>query len=235
MISKREKLFFEYSMVKNIFKIFAIFLFGGVGGIIATQLLQPYFVERPVYINQKKEITIQENTALVLAVEKTGKSVIGVKSQTQEGIILEGSGLVVSSDGLIVTLADLVPQNAGSSFSVNGKSVSFQILKRDLKENLALVKINKSDLSTVSFADSNKTRLGERVFLVGVASSSLIVNEGIIRSFDENSIETNILENSNLAGSSLFNIEGQVLGLNTIENGRVISLPISKIKTFLGF
>ena len=100
-----------------------------------------------------------------------------------------------------------------------------------MKENLALIKIDKNNLSTLSFADLEKIKLGERVFLAGVGA----VNEGIIRSFNENLIETNIFEEGRLAGSPLFNIKGEVLGINTISNkGRVLTIPVSKVKTFIG-
>jgi len=139
----------------------------------------------------------------------------------------------------------LVPQGSNPSFFVDGEMASFQILKRDLKENLALIKIEKTNLPTVAFANLEKLKLGERVFLVGmaqppnggwVASPGLVVNEGIVKSFAENYIQTNIFEKIRLQGSPLFNIEGEVLGLNTIDSeGKIITIPISKIKSFSGF
>ena len=237
-------------MVKNILKIIGIFFIGVAGGIFADQILWPYFIERPffyqyrleqspVYVTERKEVTIQENVALKNAIEKVEKVVIGVRTETKLGKFLEGSGLIVTSDGLVVTLADLVPQGSTFSFFVDGEKVHFQILKRDLKENLALVKIEKENLPTVGFANLEKMKLGERVFLVGVifgkAGPQKIVNEGIIKSFAEDFIKTNIFEKYTLAGSPLFNIEGQALGLNTIDlEGKVIAIPISKIKTFIG-
>jgi len=237
-------------MVKNVFKIIGVFILGIFGGIFADQILWPYFVERPlfyqyrleqspVYLTERKEITIQENMALRNAIEKVEKTVIGVRTETQAKKIIEGSGLIITSDGLVVTLAELVPQGSNFSFFVDGQSVHFQILKRDLKENLALVKIEKSNLPIVSFANLEKLKLGERVFLVGVVqppNGGWVVNEGIIKSFSEDFIKTNIFENYLLKGSPLFNIEGEVLGLNTIDKeGKVITTPISKIKTFFGF
>ena len=238
-------------MRKTLFQILAIFILGIFGGIFADQILWPYFIERPlfyqyrleqspVYVTEKKETIIQENTALKNAIEKVEKTVIGVKTKTKTGKILEGSGLIVTSDGLIVTLADLVPQGSTFSFFVEGKAVSFQILKRDLKENLALVKIEKTNLATCSFADFEKLKLGERIFLVGVIFEKEeiknIVDEGIVKSFDENKIETNIFEKETISGSPLFDIEGNVLGLNQIDSeGKIISIPVPKIKTFTGF
>ncbi len=237
-------------MLKNIFKILAIFIIGIAGGIFADQILWPYFTEgsffykyglerTPGYLIEKKEIIIQENTALKNAIEKVEKVVIGVRTKTKQGKILEGSGLIVTADGLVVTLAELVPQGSDFSFFVDGKLVSFQILKRDLKENLALIKIEKTNLPTVSFANLEKIKLGERVFLVGVifkeGESRKTVNEGIAKYFNEDSIETNIFEKNVLSGSSLFDIEGNILGLNTIDKqGKVIAIPVSKIKKIAG-
>jgi len=237
--------------MKTLLKILGVFILGIFGGIFADQILWPYFIERPlfyqyrleknpIYLTERKEITIQENVALKNAIEKVEKTVIGVKTKTKAGKTLEGSGLIVTSDGLLVTLADLVPQGSNFSFFVDGEIASFQILKRDLKENLVLIKIEKTNLPTVSFFDFEKLKLGERVFLVGVVFEKTgprkIVNEGIVKSFDEDKIETNISENENLSGSPLFDIEGNFLGLNEINSdGKVISIPVTKIKSFAGF
>lgn len=239
-------------MVKNILKIIAIFIIGMVGGIFADQIFWPYFIERPLFyqyhlesrpiqVIERKEIVIRENTALVNAVEKVEKIVVGVRTKNKAGKILEGSGLIVTSDGLLVTLADLLPQGGEPLLFLDGRTPSFQILKRDLKENLVLVKVSETNLSTVGFGDLGKVKIGERVFLIGTifekgVITKKVVNEGIIKSFNENSIQTNILEEENISGSSLFDIEGNFLGLNTInKEGKVSAISISQIKSFIGF
>ena len=241
-------------MSKNILKVAAVFLVGMVGGIFANQIFWPYFIERPlfyeyrleknpVYLTEIKEITVEENTALRESIEKVEKTVVGVRTQVKEGQVFEGSGLVVTSDGLMVTLAELVPQGFNFSFYAEGEKVSYQILKRDLAENLALVKLGGTNLPTVSFANLKLLDPGERVFLIGTLFELVedeiqqvsLVNEGIVKSFGENFIKTNIFENHLLAGSPLFNIKGEVLGLNTIDfEGKVITIPITTIKEFIG-
>lgn len=234
-------------MLKNILNIIGIFFIGAIGGIFAEQILWPYFVERPLFYKYRlekppvyvtKKITIQENVALEDAIEKVKNTVIGVRTKISTKKVLEGSGLIVTADGLVVTLAELVPQGSDFSFFWEGEKKHFQILKRDLKNNLALVKIKEKSLPTAGFANLEKIKLGERVFLVGATQSpnrNLVVNEGIVKSFGEDFIETNIIEKNTLAGSPLFDIEGQCLGLNTInKEGRVITIPISKIKKFIG-
>lgn len=238
-------------MKKIVLKIIGIFILGVFGGIFADQILWPYLIERPlfyqyrleqspVYVVEKKEVTIQENLALKNAIEKVEKVVVGIKTQTKEGKILEGSGLILTSDGLVITLANLAPQSSDFSFFVDEKKVSYRILKRDLENNLALVKVEEANLPTVGFANLEKIKLGERVFLVGTvfegAEIKKTVNEGIIKSFNEDLIETNMFEKNNLAGSPLFDVEGNILGLNTIDKeGRVSAIPVSKIKIFSGF
>lgn len=238
-------------MTKNIFKIVIVFVFGIAGGIFANQILWPYFIERPLFykyqlanipvsINETKEITIQENIALQNAVERTEKSIVGIRAETKTGKVITGSGLVVTSDGLIVTLSELVPQGGDFIFFVDGKTPNWQILKRDVENNLALVKIEEQDLVTVGFADFDEIKLGQRVFLSGmifVKTDRLkMVNQGIIKFFTRDYIRTNIFEKSTLNGSALFNINGELLGLNTIDSeGKVTAIPITIIRDFIGY
>lgn len=236
-------------MAKTLLKILAVFIIGMVGGIFAKEIFWPYFVERPLfyqydldrpplYVTERKEIIIQEPEALTKAIEKAEGAVLGVRTVFTSGKTIEGSGLILSSDGLAVTLASLVPRAGDFSFYVKGKPVAFQILKRDPKKDLALVKLEGENFSTVSFEENFK--LGERVFLLGIVfgqkgTPQKIVNEGIIKSWSQEFIKTNIFESYLLAGSPLFDIEAKVLGLNFIDKqGKVIALPISKIRAFAG-
>ncbi len=237
-------------MIKRILKFLTFFVFGIFGGIFGSQILWPYFVERllfleyrleqrPIYLTEKKEIKIQENVALQNAIEKVGNSIVGIQTKTKKGKILEGSAIILTNDGLILTLADLVPEFSTSNIFLENEILPAQVLKRDLKQNLALLKIEKEKLPTVSFADFEKIKLGQRVFLVGILFSKegrkKVVNEGILKYFDQNFIETNIAENENLIGSSLFDIEGNFLGLNFLnEERKIVSIPISKIRSFTG-
>ena len=253
-------------MAKSVLKILAVFVIGTVGGIFADQILWPYFIERPlfhqyrleqtpIYVTEKKETTlyIQENLALRKTVEDVIPAVVGVKTKTLGEEILKGSGLVVTSDGLIVTLASLVPKGSEFYFFVDDKWPAYQILKRDLENDLALIKVEKGGLKTRGFADLEKIKLAEPVFLVGMnfdvaipetatttQSQFLVppqqkVNTGIVTTFNETVIKTNISEKKEIEGSPLFNVEGKVVGLNFIdEDGKVLAVPITLIRQFIG-
>ena len=247
-------------MLKNILKILAVFIIGMIGGIFADQILWPYFIERPlfyqyrleqspIYVTEKKEIImyVQENVALREAIEKVEKAVIGVKTETVEGEILEGSGIVVTSDGFVVTLASIAPFGSDFAFFVDGKWPSYQILKRDLKNDLALIKVEDRGLSVTGFSDLEKVRVGERVFLIsmdfdntGTTTEAFLppqkmVNEGIITLLGEDLIQTNIFDTSKVQGSPLFNIEGNLIGLSLVdEDGRVSAIPVTFIRPLIG-
>lgn len=242
-------------MKKKIFNLLLLFIFGIAGGIFADQIFWPYFVEKPlfhqyrldqapIYISETKEITILENTALQEAVERAGKMVIRVKSLTKAGQTLEGCGLILSSDGLVLTLAELVPSGAEFSFFVEGRAQDYQILKRDIENNLALVKLEAQNLPSCGFAP--EISLGEKVFLAGLVSSAKaetkVVNSGIIKAFESGTqsaeprlIKINMLEGPELKGSPLFNIRGQTVGLIILtDKGEVSAIPVSVIRNFVG-
>jgi len=235
-------------MAKNLLKILAIFIVGMVGGIFAEEIFWPYFVERPlfykyrlekapIFVTEKKEIRIQENTALKDAISKVEKAIVFIRSKTKTGKILEGSGFILTSDGLIITLAELVPEGSKISLFVEGEILSPQVLKRDLNKNLALLKVEKKNLSTAGFFNFEKLKLGERVFLIGIffenGNIKNFVDEGIVKSFDENKIETNIQGSKEILGTPLFDIEGRILGINYLsKEGKLISIPITHIRSF---
>jgi len=240
-----------FNMIKGLSKIIFCFFFGVFGGIFADQIFWPYFVEKPllyqyrleknpIYLTEKKEIHIEENTALVEAVSRAEKTIVAVRTKTPKNTYLTGSGLIITSDGLMAAPADLFPDNGNFIFYWGEKTPEFQILKKDKKQNLALVQLKGENFSTTGFANLEKLKLGQRVFLIGAVFKNSLpsktVNEGIIKMIDNNFIYTNILEKNPLSGSVLFDIKGDILGLNMIDKeGEVKTIPISKIKAFAGF
>ncbi len=235
-------------MLKNILKLVAIFIIGIVGGIFADQILWPYFVEKPLFlkyhlkevplnVTEVKQVFIQENTALENAVEKVSKSVVGIglESKTKK---LEGLGLIVTSDGLIITFSSVVPKGTKPVVYFENKMIPSKVIQ--IKDGLALLKIDKENLPTLAFADSGRVKLGKRVFAVGniydEGKIKTVVNEGIVRYTNDQGIHTNIFDKETMIGSALFDIKGDVLGLNMVDNqGNLVTIPISKIRDFLGF
>ncbi len=227
-------------------KTILIILAAGVFAVFADQVLWPYFVEVPlfykyrldqnqVYVTEKQLTTIQENKALKTAVEKVANTVVNITSKTAKGVVIEESGLILASDGLVATLSSPMPLNSGTEVFIEGQKIAFQVLKRDKTADLALIKVEKTNLTTSSFFPMEDLVLGERIFLYGNLSVKKIVNEGVVRSISGDSIETSIIDNSEATGSPVFDIEGNILGLSVVaKDGRISILSVSKIKELSG-
>lgn len=226
-------------MVKTLIKLVIVFVIGAVGGIFAVKITregQSPGIPKPVV--ERKEVTIEENKALTNAIEKVDKTVVGIRAKKKNSFVT-GSGLILTSDGLVVALSNLLPRGANIEVFYRGEKVGYKILKRDLKENLGLLKLDKNNLSTTSFADLKKLKLGQRVFLVGFKVSKTgqiteVVDEGIIKSLQGDDIRVNIPLAKDIEGSPLFDIEGNIIGIANLtakEGGTII--PISKIKEFV--
>ena len=124
----------------------------------------------------------------------------------------------------------MLPQ--GDTIFLDGQETAFRLLKKDLKFDLALIKIERGNLKTTSFFDFEKLKPGTSVFLIGMEK---VVNQGIVKSFSEDLIATNILEKEDFSGCPLFTFEGKFLGLVKInEAGGVSAIPVSKIRSFAG-
>ena len=112
-------------MRKFILRILFILAVGALGGIIFQAFILPYLAtkdyfkqfgfvkiltEREVNLYPKETVVVRENKALQEAVEKVERSIVGIRAQSKQGKILEGSGLILTTEGHIVTLGDLLPK-----------------------------------------------------------------------------------------------------------------------------
>ncbi|MBL7053525.1 MAG: trypsin-like peptidase domain-containing protein [Candidatus Portnoybacteria bacterium] len=241
---------------EKILTLFLILIVGGAGGILADQFLLPYLSTIPFFskisfiehagngttiINPTEKIIITENVAIENAIDKINPSLVAVQSYQNKGLIKQGTGFIMTSDGLIVTAADLVPAWATEYLVFrNNNFLTAQVIKRDLKNNLALLKIEEANLSVASLANLEETNLGQRIVLIGVEvvnnNLNYFVNLGVIRSINQETLRINLAEENSLAnGSPLINVKGQVLGLNLVDyKGLIKTIPINEIRVFVG-
>jgi S1-C subfamily serine protease len=239
-------------VLKVVLQTIGVLTLGIIGAFVFEIFLFPYiltnnyfsnfqfvknFKNEKVIIQPKEQVYIQENSALEDAVKKNEKLVVAIQAPTQKGKFFTASGLIVTSDGLVVTLASLLPQGNNFKIFMQGQEQKYQVLKRDVKNNLALIKLENNNLPTSAFADSLKINLGQRVFLIGFVSEkadSTLVDQGIIINFDNQTIKTNIYEDFYANGTPLFNIYGELVGLNYVaDSGQVSAIGVEQIKTFL--
>ena len=92
-----------------------------------------------------------------------------------------GSGVVIGDDGLILTALHVVEDAASITvwFS-DGSETQARLLGEDLGQDLALIKVPRSDLSAIPLADRASVRLGDAVSKLGYPSGYLEVSTGII-------------------------------------------------------
>jgi serine protease Do len=142
-----------------------------------------------------------------------------------------GSGFLISSDGYIVTNNHVVaggPQGeAVDRVTVtlfDGKEYQAEIVGRDPSSDIALLKIRASDLPFVAMADSKKSRVGDWVIAIGnPLGLGNTVTAGIISALQRNIgaggaydrfIQTDTAINPGNSGGPLFNLKGEVIGIN---------------------
>jgi serine protease Do len=137
-----------------------------------------------------------------------------------------GSGFIIDASGIVVTNNHVISDADEVNVILNdGTKLKAEVLGRDTKVDLAVLKVKPNKpLKAVSFGDSDKLRLGEWVIAIGNPFSlGGTVTAGIIsaRNRDINSgpydnyIQTDASINRGNSGGPLFNLEGQVIGVNT--------------------
>lgn len=191
------------------------------------------FKKNKIVVNKTEQIYIKENSAIELAVERV-KGSVAVINGAKTGI---RSGLIISADGLLATVASSVPTENYEVF-LGGESVNSIMKKSDSKTGIIFLKADKNDLQTTGFSDYGKIKLGQKIFLLYAVSQKQDhwrVNEGIIREIGEKEIKTTIFEEKNAAGAPIFNSAGEFVGLSYLDSdGRVSAVPANEIRALLG-
>jgi serine protease Do len=137
-----------------------------------------------------------------------------------------GSGVIVTGDGYILTNNHVVEDADEINVTLtNFEEYKATIVGRDPKSDVALIKIEpKADLPYVTFGDSDKLRVGEWVLAIGNPFGlQKTVTAGIVsakgRSINNESygnfIQTDASINPGNSGGPLFNLNGEMVGVNT--------------------
>lgn len=136
-----------------------------------------------------------------------------------------GSGFIISADGYILTNAHVVNSADEITVKLNDKrEFQAEIIGADRKTDIALLKIEASNLPKVTQGDPNKLRVGEWVVAIGSPFGfESSVTAGIVsakgRSLAQENyvpfIQTDVAINPGNSGGPLFNMKGEVVGINS--------------------
>ncbi len=163
----------------------------------------------------------------------------------------EGSGIIASADGYIITNAHVVSGAAALKVVLyNGKTYSAKLIGSDSITDLALIKINASGLTAAEFGSSDSLQVADSVMAVGNPgglefNSSVTIgyvsalNREITNSdtgFTMKCIQTDAAINPGNSGGALVNMKGQVIGINSSKivatgyEGLGFAIPINTVQ-----
>lgn len=137
-----------------------------------------------------------------------------------------GSGVIIESDGLIVTNNHVI-ENADEIIVLLSDKREFEgtVVGTDPKSDLAVIRINATELPTIPWGNSSQLQVGEYVLAIGspfgftqtvtMGIVSAIGRENIGLTDYEDFIQTDAAINPGNSGGAMVNIHGELVGINT--------------------
>ena len=201
--------------------------------------------------------------------QKVLPSVVGIKVEYSVSSIFykgssntataEGSGVIISEDGYILTNNHIINSSSSSSYYEVGKANKITvylyndeteyegtIIGTDEQTDLAVIKIDKTGLTVAELGDSDSVQVGEFAMAIGnplgmqssVSSGTIsAVNRSVTSdNVTYKLIQTDAAINSGNSGGALVNSQGQVIGINTLKmsgsgiEGMGFAIPINSTK-----
>lgn len=263
-----------------------IFILGGIGGVFFDQSILPMIrtsrylskidflqktAENVTVINKTEQITIKENDSINELAARPGTAVVNIvslpvvenaavqKINDRNPLLKEisGTGIVVTSDGVIVTYRSaIIEKNAKYTvFLYDGNKFEASLMGIDEFTNLAYLKIDASNLPVMGFADSNEYKPGKKLIAIGNSygeyqnrfSSGLLSN--VNRAFNlsgksvsstdkaEGVIETDFDGKKEYLGGPVIGYTGElvgIIGVVTIDNeNHYFEIPSNMVKQSL--
>jgi S1-C subfamily serine protease len=255
---------------RGIFSYLVVALIAGIiGGIISSYIAPVYlygkilptpqiYSSQPALINTITINPVDDINVVAAVAAKSVSSVVGITtveiqrdffwSRPVEGV---GSGVIVNSDGYILTNSHVIVDGNAKEINVlfeNGEKIEGRVLWYDSTLDLAVVKVNKKNLPVAELGDSDQIYVGQIAVAIGnplgldfqrTVTSGII--SGLNRSIQvsrfnvmEGLIQTDASINPGNSGGPLLNGEGKVIGINTAKiqtgEGLGFSIPINLVK-----
>jgi Do/DeqQ family serine protease len=146
-----------------------------------------------------------------------------------------GSGVIISSDGIILTNNHVIAEGRRGTVADeiivrlhNGRELPAEVIGRDPRTDIAVLRVKATDLPALTFADSDRSRVGDVVFAIGnpfslgatvtqgIISATRRTNLGILgQGGYEDFIQTDASINRGNSGGALVDAHGRLVGINT--------------------
>jgi len=167
-----------------------------------------------------------------------------------------GSGVIVSSNGLILTNNHVIENATQLTVTTSDdQELNATVIKADPVHDLAVIKAQGGDLTPATLGDSEKIKVGETVLAIGspLGEFTETVTRGIVSALDRaitvgdqftgrgedlsDLIQTDAAINPGNSGGALINERGEVIGINTAVAGSAqgigFAIPINAAKTMI--
>lgn len=192
-------------------------------------------------------------------VEKCADSVVEITIETQSNLYGyytytaegNGSGVIITSDGYILTNNHVI--NGAEKVKVtlrNGTQYDANIVGRDSKTDIAIIKIDANGLKPAIIGNSDSLTVGELAIAIGNPLGQLggTVTDGIISALEReirldnstmNLIQTNAAINPGNSGGGLFNANGELIGVVVAKSSGIdveglgFAIPVNDVKTVI--
>ncbi len=232
--------------------------FGALGAFLVLLAFGNYF---SLGKSHSSQVVLQESSAIIDVVNQVGPSVVNITTEQvktspfgfQTAINGAGSGIVIKSDGLILTNKHVVA-GADAITVTTPDHQTFKharVLGLDPINDIAFVKVDASGLPAATLGDSDQVVVGQRAIAIGNALGEFdnTVTDGIISGVGRpvvagsgateqeslrDLLQTDAAINPGNSGGPLVNVEGQVIGIDTAiatdAQGIGFAIPINQAK-----
>ena len=206
---------------------------------------------------EQKEVVdvIAQATSSVVGISKVkniGSTIFLKDGSSKLGL---GTGLIVTDNGYRLTNAHVSGEKYSTCYVTleTGEVFTGNVVWSDMDVDLAILKISAKNLIYAKLGDSDNIKVGEKVYAIGNPIGfefERTVTSGIISAIDrtikieedENSYMSNLIQtdatiNLGNSGGPLINIDGEVVGINTLKitsaEGISFAVPINLVKTII--
>lgn len=236
-------------------------IFGFSGGLLATEINSASTSQE--IIDNRQEIVLQESQVISEVAETVGPSVVSITAVAPGGSSFFsqgsseslGSGIIVNSDGLIVTNKHVIPENYTDISITTAEGQEYkdvELIDRDPLNDIAYLRVNGAEnLTAAELGNSSEVEVGQKVIAIGNALGQYqnTVTSGIISGIGRpivagggdstaeslsNLFQTDAAINRGNSGGPLVDTNGRIIGINTAVAGNAenigFSIPIDDVK-----
>tara|TARA_B100001939_G_scaffold345474_1_gene362102 strand:+ start:737 stop:1711 length:975 start_codon:yes stop_codon:yes gene_type:complete len=175
--------------------------------------------------------------------DEISNSIVSIESQPSNPNQRFGSGVIISSDGYIITAFHLL-SGSQSSIKIDEKVYTANLIGFDEYADLAVLKVTIEDARPIVFSSSDDLQIGDTVYALGNPYNlGISVSKGIISATGRNLgnpyldiIQTDAAINLGSSGGAILNENGELVGLSTLiastsggSDGVGFALPSSRV------